>query len=115
LAYQFDPDMIRNEGLELNRTENGLFTSDHFGLQMLLKQLPQWIRAAIPRCHSGEIRSANGGYAWRIHQSIFDAHWPMYQVNYRISASNANRNRPEGTPKLNFKNAPPGAEDGCTV
>jgi len=68
----------------------------------------------MPKWSSDGIRFAGGGYDWRIHQSVFDAHWPVDQVNYRISATKANRNRPEETPTRNFKNAPPGAEDGCT-
>ena len=40
LSYQFNPNMIKDVGLVLNRSTNGLFTSDHFGLQVVLKQLP---------------------------------------------------------------------------
>ena len=40
LSYQFDPDMIKDGGLIFTRPINGLFTSDHLGLQVVLKQLP---------------------------------------------------------------------------
>jgi endonuclease/exonuclease/phosphatase family metal-dependent hydrolase len=40
LSYQFDPNMIKRIDLKFTRPTNGLFTSDHFGLQMVLKQLP---------------------------------------------------------------------------
>jgi len=40
LSYQFNPNMIKDVGLVFNRSTNGLFTSDHFGLQVVLKQLP---------------------------------------------------------------------------
>lgn len=40
LSYQFDPNMIKHVSLVFNRPINGLFASDHFGLQVVLKQLP---------------------------------------------------------------------------
>ena len=40
LSYQFDPDMIRRVDLIFNRPVDGIFTSDHFGLQVVLNQLP---------------------------------------------------------------------------
>jgi len=40
LSYQFDPDMIKDVNLMFTRPTNGLFTSDHFGLRVVLKQLP---------------------------------------------------------------------------
>jgi endonuclease/exonuclease/phosphatase family metal-dependent hydrolase len=40
LSYQFAPDMIRNVDLVFTRPKNGPFTSDHYGLQVELKQLP---------------------------------------------------------------------------
>jgi len=41
LSYRFDPDMIKGMDLIFNRPINGLFTSDHFGLPVVLRQLPQ--------------------------------------------------------------------------
>ena len=41
LSYQFHPDMIKDVNLVITRPTNGLFTSDHFGLQVVLKQLPR--------------------------------------------------------------------------
>ncbi|CAB1056262.1 hypothetical protein D1BOALGB6SA_998 [Olavius sp. associated proteobacterium Delta 1] len=40
LSYQFDPNMIKEADLIFTRPTNGLFASDHFGLQVVLKQLP---------------------------------------------------------------------------
>ena len=40
LSYQFDPDMIRNVDLIYTRPTDGLFASDHFGLRVVLRQLP---------------------------------------------------------------------------
>ncbi len=40
LSNQFDPAMIKQANLIFTRPTNGLFTSDHFGLQVVLKQLP---------------------------------------------------------------------------
>ena len=41
LSYQFEPKMIKDVNLIFNRPTNGLFTSDHFGLQVVLENLPQ--------------------------------------------------------------------------
>ena len=40
LSYQFEPDMIRNVDLIYNQPADGIFASDHFGLKVVLKQLP---------------------------------------------------------------------------
>jgi len=40
LSYQFDPDMIKRVDLIFNRPVDGIFTSDHFGLQVVLNKLP---------------------------------------------------------------------------
>jgi endonuclease/exonuclease/phosphatase family metal-dependent hydrolase len=40
LSYQFKPNMIKDADLVFNQPTNGLFTSDHFGLQVVLKHLP---------------------------------------------------------------------------
>ena len=40
LSYQFDPDMIKKADLIFTQPIQGLLTSDHFGLQVVLKGLP---------------------------------------------------------------------------
>ena len=40
LSYQFEPDMIQEAHLIFTEPFNGLFISDHFGIQVVLNQIP---------------------------------------------------------------------------
>jgi endonuclease/exonuclease/phosphatase family metal-dependent hydrolase len=40
LSYQFEPNMIKEARLIFNEPTDGLFASDHFGIQVVLRQLP---------------------------------------------------------------------------
>ena len=40
LSYQFEPNMIQEAQLIFTEPVNGLFISDHFGLQFVLNQIP---------------------------------------------------------------------------
>jgi endonuclease/exonuclease/phosphatase family metal-dependent hydrolase len=40
LSYQFEPDIIKEARLIFTEPSDGLFASDHFGIQVVLKRLP---------------------------------------------------------------------------
>jgi endonuclease/exonuclease/phosphatase family metal-dependent hydrolase len=40
LSYQFEPDMIKKARLIFTEPTDGLFASDHFGIQVVLNRLP---------------------------------------------------------------------------
>jgi len=41
LAYQFEPNMIKEADLLFTEPTDGLFASDHFGLRVVLDRLPR--------------------------------------------------------------------------
>jgi hypothetical protein len=40
LSYQFEPNMVKEADLIFTAPTDGLFASDHFGIQVVLNRLP---------------------------------------------------------------------------
>ncbi len=59
LSYQFEPNMVKEADLIFTEPTDGLFASDHFGIQMVLDRLPEPDKQGAVKSHHESTKGRN--------------------------------------------------------